>query len=167
MFTGLGQAPYGHVAVETLVLSLFHEIGLMKNADGTIRPYGLVEFSPRRQMLVAMACVVLQMLVGAPVLDLGKLSHVPVRSRAQKPQLRMLIELFQHAAHRGGYRNPFVEGQSFVDSHPDDKDDKGPFHVCRKTTRNYFCHAKHLPHQWFYMHVIESHVRGRLKKVSG
>lgn len=140
MLPSLSQPPYGHVAVKTLVLPLFHEIGLMKNTDRTIRPYGLIEFSPRRQMIVAMSRIVLQMLVGAPILNCGQLSHVPVRSGAQKTKFRVLIQLLQHPSHRTCYRNPFVQSEPIVDSHSDDKDYEGAFHLCRKASRYYFSH---------------------------
>src|SRR5919112_6756353 len=47
-----GQAEHGHVVVYGLVLTRFHGVGLVPDADAPVRTHGLVEAPPRREVRV-------------------------------------------------------------------------------------------------------------------
>ena len=114
-----------HVAVDRLVLTVTHAVGLVPDADVAGAAHQPVERAPGREMASAgIAREPLEVLERAPVLHDGRPGREQPRRPTEEAGLGIALEIAEHPRHRHEHRQPAMDLPRLVDPHADEKDDE-------------------------------------------
>src|SRR5579872_1402804 len=142
MLGSRGKAEDGHIVVQALITPGLYEIGLMPDAHAPVRANLLIKATPCPEMRITFAPrKLLQIVKRPPVLNHAYASRIEEKLRSKHAYAWMPVEEEQHGSHCHSRWNPFPEREETIDTHSDQKHNKGFICLCRIASWNDFRHA--------------------------